>query len=149
MINAGGAGERLDGGRGPGYETEIIFDQKLGQERENPIYSKQGNLKTQIHWQIDHSIPLSLIHKTCLEFNFNTRKVYANHYLNLRPMWSDENLSKADTIADYILQDEKLFKNLIEEIFIQVMKKRQLNEIINYLKKFGAINKNTQLTFSL
>ena len=145
MINAGEAGARVEGGRGGGYLTEMIFDEELGNQREHPVYDESGNTIFQAHWQIDHSIPLSLINKACEEFNFDNSKVYANHYLNLRPMWQQENLDKLDKIASYLLEDESQLNNLVKEIFIDVANDSELFKIINYFKK-SSCDKEAQLS---
>ena len=145
MINAGEAGARVEGGKGGGYLTEMIFDEELGNQREHPVYDESGNTIFQAHWQIDHSIPLSLINKVCEEFNFDNSKVYANHYLNLRPMWQQENLDKLDRIASYLLEDESQLNNLVKEIFIDVANDSKLFKIINYFKK-SSCDKEAQLS---
>jgi hypothetical protein len=137
MISAGEPGARVEGGRGGGLLTEMIFDEKLGNQRENPVYDESGNTIFQTHWQLDHSIPLSVINKVCEEFGFDNSKVYANYYLNLRPMWQQENLDKLDQIASYLLEDESQLNNLIKEIFIDVIQESELFKIINYFKKFS------------
>ena len=143
MINAGTAGERVEGGVGNGYETVMIFDEELGNRREHPIYDESGRLVLQTHWQIDHSIPLSVINKACEEFSFDVKQVYANHYLNLRPMWQEENLDKLDAIATYLLEDEFQLNNLIKEIFIDVIQESELFKIINFFKKV-SLHEDTQ-----
>ena len=145
MINAGEAGARVEGGRGGGYLTEMIFDEELGNQREHPVYDESGNTIFQAHWQIDHSIPLSLIYKVCQEFGFDVKQVYANHYLNLRPMWQQENIDKLDKIASYLLEDESQLNNLVKEIFIDVANDSELFKIINYFKK-SSCDKEAQLS---
>ncbi len=44
-------------------------------------------------WQIDHIIPLSYF-----DLSKDKNRFLAGHYLNLRPMWAEENISKHDDL---------------------------------------------------
>jgi hypothetical protein len=143
MINAGETGARVEGGKGGGYKTEMVFNEKMNNLCETPIYDELGQSIFETHWQMDHSIPSSVINKACEEFSFDVKQVYANHYLNLRPMWQQENLDKLDTIATYLLEDASQLNNLIKEIFIDVTNDSELFKIINYFKKV-SLHENAQ-----
>ena len=85
MINAGEAGARVEGGRGGGYLTEMIFDEELGNQRENPVYDESGNTIFQAHWQIDHSIPLSLINKQGIILDFSMYQISEKFFRSCIP----------------------------------------------------------------
>ena len=52
-------------------------------------------------WHIDHIIPLA-----AFDLTDRNQFLIACHYLNLQPLWKDENFSKSDTLPDAVLVDE-------------------------------------------
>ena len=57
-------------------------------------------------WHIDHIVPLAFAQT-------ESELLLLNHYTNLRPIWSSENLSKGKTIVD-LARDHPLYKTIME-----------------------------------
>jgi hypothetical protein len=111
MVNDGESGRRVEGGRGPGYETTFKNDVEV------PMYNDEKNIRFQLHWQIDHTIPISVISKICEEFGYDRKSVRPNHYLNTAPMWNIENLHKGDSICPKLIKSKKKLIDLLKCIF--------------------------------
>jgi hypothetical protein len=75
-----------------GQELKKYLESKFKPHMTWNNYGNQG-------WHIDHIIPLG-------EFNLFDKKQLrqANHFRNLQPLWSNENVNKADKIIDGQLQ---------------------------------------------
>lgn len=57
-------------------------------------------------WHIDHIVPLAFAQT-------EQELLLLNHYTNLRPIWSSDNLSKGKTIVD-LARDHPLYKTIME-----------------------------------
>ena len=59
-------------------------------------YGKPKNSKDMLYWQVDHIRPLSDFRKTEDIHKFETQ-CRMNHFLNLQPLWFEDNRDKSDT----------------------------------------------------
>ena len=93
--------------------SKIFLREYLGlQFYKDKITGKQMSWENYPLWEIDHIIPLSKVAKLD---NFKRR--FANHFLNLRPLWKKDNLKKGARIEtdydiDFIIEKSKLLSQI-------------------------------------
>lgn len=71
--------------------------------RNRPIYDKEGNTIPLMQWHVDHILPIS-------KFNLEDPEAikHINHYKNLRPEWSNENLLKSNKIIGELINNPEI-----------------------------------------
>mgnify|MGYP001280249004 CR=1 FL=1 len=98
----------------------------------HPITKEKMSWNNSKKWHIDHITPLAV-----LDPKNDKHFAIANHFINLRPMWAEENLSKGSKVIkgygiSYLMKKYHMFKYIVDlkEIKNKSIAQTRLDELI-------------------